>query len=191
MGIQQSKSSNVVNATTKAIATVATDIIQNTTLSEYASQIISVKNIDGDVHVEGNKFSQTATINMTALMTALAQTDVQQKIAENIAQASKSVTSGLSLNAWSSSDANNTLNAYMKSILLITTNISQSCGASMSNSQSIIIDRVKGNVYIQNNIFDQVLIFFQIVFRMLLQILRHYRIFLLKFLSQQWLKTQV
>lgn len=151
MGASVSK--NVSNAITKAIAKVSSQIIQNTQLSQDMSQIVSVRNVHGDVHISGNTFSQRATVNMHTLLDALTNEEAQQSIMQELAQEAKSVTSGLNVGQFSS--AQNTMDLLMEATINLLTTISQTCKAFNEQHQSIIVERVSGNVYIQNNVFQQ------------------------------------
>lgn len=146
-------SQNIINSITRAVSKVSTDIIQKTALSEDSSQIISVTNIDGDVHIEGNTFKQVAFVNMQALMTAITTTDAQQTLVQELTQEAKSVISGLNLAQFS--DAENIVNTLVEAEIQILTHISQECATGSRQTQQIVVDRVKQNVYIQNNVMEQ------------------------------------
>jgi hypothetical protein len=151
MGAAVSK--NVSNAVTRAVAKVSSNIIQKTQLSQDMAQIISVRNVHGDVHISGNTFTQRANVNMHALLDALSTESAQQSIMQELAQEAKSVTSGLNLGQFS--DAQNTMDLLMEATINLLTTISQTCKAFSTQHQSIIIKRVSGNVYIQDNVFQQ------------------------------------
>lgn len=146
-------SSNITNSITRIISKVSTSIIQNTQLTQDQEQIISVTDVDGDVHITGNTFTQIATINMQALMNALSSSEAQQSIIQELAQEAKSITSGLNIVQFS--DSENILNTLLEAEISIITEISQNCFTSANQYQQIIVERVKGNVFIQNNIFNQ------------------------------------
>jgi hypothetical protein len=146
-------SQNIINSITRAVSKVSTDIIQKTALSEDSSQIISVSNIDGDVHIEGNVFKQVATINMQALLSAITTTDAQQTLVQELTQEAKSVISGLNFAQFS--DAENIVNTLVEAEIQILTYIRQECATGSRQMQQIVVDRVKGNVYIQNNVMEQ------------------------------------
>lgn len=152
MGASVSK--NISSAVTKAIAKVSSDIIQKTQLSQDQSQIISVKNIHGDVHISGNQFKQKATINMKSLLDALSKEDSQQKILMELAQQAKSITSGL--NIFQYADAQNVMNTLLEATVNLLTTIRQTCNAFTNQYQQLEVSRIAGNVYITNNVFDQI-----------------------------------
>jgi len=152
MGASVSK--NVSDAVTRAVAKVSSNIIQNTQLSQDMAQVVSVRNVHGDVHISGNTFTQRATINMHALLDALSTEEAQQSVMQELAQEAKSVTSGLNVGQFS--DAQNTMNLLMEATINLLTTISQTCKAFSRQHQTIIVKRVSGNVYIQDNVFEQV-----------------------------------
>lgn len=151
MGASLSK--NVSDAVTRAVAKVSSNIIQKTKLSQDMSQVVSVRHVHGDVHISGNTFRQQANVNMHTLLEALSTEEAQQSIMQELAQEAKSITSGLNIGQFS--DAQNTLNLLMEATINLLTTISQTCKAFNSQHQEIIVDRVVGNVFIQNNVFDQ------------------------------------
>lgn len=151
MGASVSK--NVSNAVTRAIAKVSSNIIQKTKLSQDMAQVISVRDVHGDVHISGNTFTQRGNVNMHTLLDALSTEDAQQSIMQELAQEAKSVTSGLNIGQFS--DAQNTMNLLMQATINLLTTISQTCKAFNRQHQTIIVKRVSGNVYIQDNVFEQ------------------------------------
>lgn len=146
-------SQNVIDSVTKAISTISTSIIQSTQLSEDSTQLISVKDVDGDVTISGNRFTQTATINMQALMSSLQTAEAQQSLIQELTQDAKSIISGLNIGQFA--DSTNTLNTLVSAELSIITQIGQVCATGENQYQAIIVERVKHNVYIQNNILNQ------------------------------------
>lgn len=145
---------NILSLTTNVVSTISTKILLKTKLSTDSSQVISVKDIHGDVHITGNKFYQTATINMKALMKALSSESAQQELMTEITQAAKSLASGINLGQYT--DAENLMNLLVKSTISLISDMETSCSEYIHQDQEIIIERVKGNVYIQNNVFYQV-----------------------------------
>jgi hypothetical protein len=148
-----SLTTNITKAATEAVAKVSNNIIQNIKLSTDQTQIISVSDVDGDVIISGNTFTQQASINMKSLMNALVQEDIQQAMTMEIAQACKSIVSGLNL--FQIANAKNEIDLLLRASVELTNAISQSCAASLGENQVITVSRVKGNVYIQNNIMEQ------------------------------------
>lgn len=152
MGSASSK--NVSDITTKAISKIATDIITKTELTDNNSEIISVSNVTGDINIIGNTFTQTASLNMKSLMTAMTSQSAQQSLTQELSQTAKSLVKGINLLSFSNST--NEITDYLEAVIKIVTNIKLECGSTISNNQSIIVDRIKGDVLIKNNIFTQV-----------------------------------
>jgi hypothetical protein len=152
MGASVSK--NISNSVTKAIAKVSSEIIQKTELSQDQSQIISVRNVHGDIRVSGNRFSQKATVNMKSLLDALSKEESQQKILMELTQHAKSLTSGLNLGQYANSQ--NIMNTLIEATVNLLTTINQTCAAFTKQFQEINIKRVHGNVYVNDNVFDEI-----------------------------------
>lgn len=146
-------SKNITKAATEAIAKVSNNIVQQTKLTTDQTQIISVTDVDGDVHISGNTFTQKANINMKSLMNTLVQEDVQQALTAEIAQACKSIVSGLNL--FQFPNAQNEINIFLKASAELMNTISQSCASSVSENQVITVSRVKGQVFITNNVMSE------------------------------------
>jgi len=155
----QSSSKNIINAVTKSIATVTANIIQKTQLSTDQSQIISVMDVEGDVVITGNRFTQTAQLNMKALFDALNTEAAQQQIVTQLGQEAKSLISGLNILQFAK--AENVMSTLVDASINLISNISETCGVGGQQFQNITIERVKGDVLIQNNVFDQVSNIFQ------------------------------
>lgn len=147
-------SKNISKAVTESIANVSNSIIQNIRLTTDQTQIISVDNIEGDVVISGNTFTQKANINMKSLMNVLLQENVQQDLALQIAQACKSIVSGLNL--FQFPNAQNEIDTFLKASVDILNEVSQTCMSSISENQTITVTRVKGNVYIVNNVMSEI-----------------------------------
>lgn len=154
-----SVSSNVTKIITDAVVNVASNIAQNVTISTDQSQIIYISGLSGDVVIRGNKFIQRAYMNMNAMFDAINNEAAQQNIALEIAQAAKSITSGLNLAQFSA--AYNDLDLLIKTAINLTSSISQSCAVLAKQTQRITIINTIGTVRIENNLFDQVENIFQ------------------------------
>lgn len=148
------QSVNVAKSVTDIFAKVSSEMIQQTELSTNNSQIISISNTGGDVTISGNTFTQTAYINMSALMDALANQSAVDKITAEMEQLAKSIVSGF--NFFTFSDAKNTSDLLVKDTVNMLTQIKQSCAVSNNNIQAITVSGTRGSVMIQNNIFGQV-----------------------------------
>lgn len=154
-----SVSKNITKAATEAVAKVSNNIIMTTKLTTDQTQVISVTDVDGDVHISGNTFTQKANINIKSLMNTLVQEDIQQALTMEIAQAAKSIVSGLNL--FQFPNAQNEINLFLKASAELMNTISLSCAASVSENQVITVSRVKGTVYIENNVMSQMADIFQ------------------------------
>jgi len=146
-------SKNITKAATEAVAKVSNNIISSTKLTTDQTQIISVTDVDGDVVISGNTFTQKANINIKSLLNALVQEDIQQDLTMKIAQAAKSIVSGL--NIFQFPNAQNEINLFLKASSELVTTITQSCASSVSENQVITVSRVKGQVYITNNVMSE------------------------------------
>lgn len=149
-----SVSKNVSSIVTNAISKISSDIVQNSRVSTDSTQVISVSDITGNVSIDGNVSSQTATLNMNALFEALSSSENQQKILFEVAQQSKSLTKDLNLVQYA--DSNNTISTMVNATASILSTISQTCKIFSTQTQEINIERVVGNVNITNNIQDQI-----------------------------------
>lgn len=154
-----SVSKNITKAATEAVARVSNNIVTTTKLTTDQTQVISVTDVDGDVHISGNTFTQKANINIKSLMNTLVQEDIQQALTMEIAQACKSIVSGL--NIFQFPNAQNEINLFLKASAELMNTISLSCAASVSENQVITVSRVKGSVYIEGNIMSQMADIFQ------------------------------
>jgi len=152
-------SKNITNAATQAIAKVSNDIISSTKLSTDQTQIISVTDSEGDVHISGNTMTQKARINIKSLLHALIQESVQQDLTMQIAQTCKSIVSGL--NIFQFPNAQNDINLFLKASTELMNTIGQTCATSLSENQVITVTRNKGDVYINNNTMSQIADIFQ------------------------------
>jgi hypothetical protein len=147
-------SKNITKAITESIANVSNSIIQSIQLTTDQTQIISVTDVEGDVVISGNTFTQKASINMKSLMNVLLQENVQQDLALQLAQACKSIVSGLNL--FQFPNAQNEINTFLKASIELLNTINQTCMSSISENQTITVTRVKGNVYIVNNVMTEI-----------------------------------
>jgi len=149
-----SVSTNVSKVVVRALAKASSEIIQNTAISQNSSQIISVRNVEGDVIISGNRLIQRANLNMTALLDALSSEISQQNLATELAQEAKSLTSGLNIGQFSV--ASNTMDALVEASIDLMSKIGQTCSALSTQSQTIIVESARGSVRIENNVFEQV-----------------------------------
>lgn len=152
MGASVSK--NATKIVLNAVAKISSEIIQTSIVTSDNSQIISISDTKGDVIISGNTFIQMATINTKALFEALAQNDAQQKLAVELAQSAKSLTSGLNIGQFSS--AENDIDTFVSTSIDIISKIGQTCNASSNQYQKIQVQTTQGDVKIVNNVFSQI-----------------------------------
>jgi hypothetical protein len=146
-------SKNISKTITQSIAKVSSDVISQTQLTSNQSQFITISDTDGDVVISGDNFTQKATINIQSLLDTLSKENVRQNLTYEIAQACKSVVSGLNLLQFP--NAENEMNAFFKASAELINDVSQTCQASVSQSQSITVTRTKGSVFVVNDLTSQ------------------------------------
>lgn len=137
-----------------AISKVASEIVQNSTISESSSQIISVTNVRGDVIISGNIMTQKVNINMTSLLDAMSTEEAQQNLATEIAQQAKALTSGLNIGQLSI--ASNLLDTLIQASIELVSKIGETCSTTANQFQQIYVKNVIGSVKIENNVQEQV-----------------------------------
>lgn len=147
-------SKNITRAVTQTIANVSNTLISTTKLSADQTQIISVTEVGGDVVISENALTQKVNLNIKALLHALMKENVQQNLTLQIAQACKSIVSGL--NIFQFPNAQNEIDLFLKASIELVNTVNQSCLASFSQNQTIVISKVKHNVYINKNTMSQI-----------------------------------
>ena len=147
MGSTQTK--NITNLTSKALAESTNNFLQDMQTNNEITQGIYVSDVEGDVVISGNKQDARVSINMNALQSAMSSQEAQQDLASTVAQSAKSLTQDLSL--FNFSDSENRVSQYVESTIKLASNVSQSCSASGSVTQEIVVNNVKGNVEITDN----------------------------------------
>lgn len=152
MGASVSK--NATKIVLNAVAKVSSEIIQTAGLSVDQNELVYVRDVKGDVKIEGNVFSQRASLNMNALFEALSTNESQQKLAVELSQSAKALTSGLNIGQYAS--AENDVDTMVSAAVDIISKIQESCTATTTQKQSIIVEHVRGDVTIRNNLFSQV-----------------------------------
>jgi hypothetical protein len=149
-----SYSKNAQTILTNALSKISSEIVQKSTISQSSSQIISATNIKGDVVIKGNKMTQRVNLNMTALLDALSTAEAQQKLATELSQEAKSLTSGLNIGQLAISE--NVMNTFINSSIDIMTKIGQTCSSFSNLQQTITVENVVGSVTIENNVQEQI-----------------------------------
>lgn len=146
-------SSNVTNNTVSAITNQSISILNDSTIGGKQSIIIDLRNIKGDVNIDGNNFDQTAKINLSALQTSLATQASQTSIITSLTQSAKSLVSGL--NIGQVSVAMNQVNNLISATTNESISTNMKCMIASQQSITIKIDVVGGSVNIRNNSFSQ------------------------------------
>ncbi|MBL4898197.1 MAG: hypothetical protein JKX76_00990 [Colwellia sp.] len=142
-----STSNNISTETISAITNVSTSIINDTSADTLQQQAIIVNCVSSDetpcdVIISGITQSATATIDMTAIMTSMNSSSVQQDLISELTQVATSVTSGINFAQYS--DANNEMYEYLSAAIDITTNVSQECSSSIDQEQTINVNIIDG-----------------------------------------------
>jgi len=146
-------SNNVTNNTVSAVSNVASSIVSNSSNTLTQQQIIRVDNTGGNVTIKGGKQSQTAELDMSALMSAFTSQTASQSIVNELTQSAKSLVSGL--NIAQASIAVNQVRNYLSASMNLVSNISQSCRASVGQTQQIIVTNTTGNADVLNKTQEQ------------------------------------
>lgn len=145
---------NISQATTEAVAKVASNILMSQNVLNNQTQMIKIIGGKGDVNIHGVNFNQKAAVNISALLDAMVTQEAQQQLATELAQKAKSVVSGVNL--FQFTNASNEIDTFMKASIDISTNIAQTCSLVSSQSQGIDIEYQEGNINISNINMDQV-----------------------------------
>lgn len=147
-------STNVAKIITDVHANVATAILQKQDVTLNNSQIIRIVGTTGDVNITNNTFRIKATVDMTALQTAMSDTSASSAIKNQLEQAAKTLTTGISLLQFT--DARNTIDLFVKTGVELATTVAQTCSVAQNNIQEIeLINTVGGNVTVAGNVFEQ------------------------------------
>jgi hypothetical protein len=141
-------SKNVVNFVSDIITTTTNEVLLKQEVNNNQSLIIRIHDTEGDVNIHDNVFEQRATVSIKALQTTLLNTEINQKIDQQIAQAAKSVISGINLLQFS--NAENTIDNLIKACIEIKNTTLQTCLSSTNQNINIIVEYTKGNVNISN-----------------------------------------
>ncbi len=157
MGAAVSK--NVTKQTINAIVSVTSQEILKVNNGTNINQLIEVSNTGGNVTIEGNVLNAVATLNMSALATALNDTDAKQNLQDALSQSSKALVKDINL--LNVSDAENLVDSLITESTSIANNLTTTCESLFSSNQSIIVDTTAGNVSINNNILQSLTNVFQ------------------------------
>lgn len=149
-----SYSKNAQTILTNVVSKISSEIVQKSTISQSSSQIISVTNVTGDVVIKGNRMTQKVNLNMTALLDALSTAEAQQKLATELSQEAKSLTSGLNIGQLAITE--NLMNTFINASVDVMTKIGQTCSSFSNLQQTISVENIVGSVTIENNVQEQI-----------------------------------
>lgn len=144
-----SQSSNVATIISNIVSNASSNILSNQSTQSGQSQVISVEGGSGGVVIQGNEQIQDIQINMEGLSKAMSTQVVQQQIVQDISQSASALTSGINL--FQSSDASNTLNAFMDVALNVSSNLGSVCSSQNNQNQVIQATTKDGFVKIDGN----------------------------------------
>lgn len=147
-------STNVTKLVTDTVTEIVGKIVNESIATSSNSIYISATDVDGDVIIDNNVFSQKATLSFNAFFQAMNSAEVQEKIQAQVSQAAKSLLSGLNLGQIAITK-NQTDHAYT-SVTRISQQVDNKCIGSSSNAEKIVINKVGGNFKLTNNQFLQV-----------------------------------
>lgn len=152
MGGTESKS------TVEILNSISIDVVQQAisrcVQSATQQQLISARNVAGDVTIEGTSMKQGSTVNMSCAMSASMQSDIQQKVANAIAQYAE--TEGVALlSALGSTRSEAATNiASIFSTRVEQTTLQENVQQTL-NSQTIEATDIGGKLVIRNTTMEQ------------------------------------
>lgn len=146
------KSRNLINLTMSVLTDISTNMMQKIDLRNEQSQLLSFRENRGDIILDGTTQRLNGTIYMSGLMKALSTTEAKTTIAAQLDQTAKSLVSGINLGQFS--DAENKIEAYIKAVLNLTTNITQDCAGYSNQTQQISFYQNYGRIIVTNTLQD-------------------------------------
>jgi hypothetical protein len=151
MGAANSVNSSKV--VTDAVVNVSNNIIASSILSQTNTQILSLSDVVGNVTITGNVFTQTATVDIHQLLTALVSQETQQTLQLEIEQSAKALISDLNIGQLA--NAQNLMNVMLTAATNIVSTVASNCAASIQQNQEIQVQHIGGNVLVDNNRISQ------------------------------------
>jgi hypothetical protein len=139
-------STNIAKTSADVITKVTNNVVENLITNLTSQEIIQIENVTGNVDIENINQTASATVNMTALYDALANTDVKENLSLEMAQAAKALVKDI--NFGNISDATNDVEAVISSTIDIASNLQQLCNANINETQTIQVNKVNGNVVV-------------------------------------------
>lgn len=141
-------STNIAKTTATVISRVTNSVVQDQAAKVDQEQSIIVKNVTGDVVIDNVVQKISATLDMRALFSSIAATDVKQSLAFELAQAAKAFVKDI--NFGNVSVATNDVENVITETIDIATNLNQHCASTIDTKQNILIDTVTGDVQLEN-----------------------------------------
>ena len=135
-----SSSTNVQNLAQSAIVKTMTEIIQDASSIGSQTNIVKIGgtwNCKGPITIDINQMNQ-AHVDMSATIDAFVSQEAQQKLAANLQQKAKAITSGINLAQFSS--ASNEVNLFSKAAVELSTKIASTCKNSLSQTNSATVN---------------------------------------------------
>lgn len=147
------ESRNTLGVTANAFVNQLNETVQNVDASALNSIAFNISNVDGDVNYQGNTIKQEAKVSVRALQNSIMCNSAVQGLSQKLMQAAESLTSGLPLG--SSTEASNSISASVNMAMNLRNHVGQTCVARATNEFVFNADKVRGNVNITGNTFDQ------------------------------------
>lgn len=144
-----SLSSNVSKIVVDSIAKVTAESVNGSAVGSSQTSVISVTGVEGDVNIAGNNTKQRVKVNVKALFDNLNTATVQQKLASELGQRAKALTSGF--NAAQMAGVSNFIAELISETLSVTSNLTNTCGVKADQSAKIVVSKAGGNVNITAN----------------------------------------
>lgn len=148
-------STNVAKTNVDVISNVLSSVVSNNISNSTNSQIISVTDVVGNVDIEGNSLSSTVEVKNSALLSSLQDTTIQDKLTFELGEAAKAMLKDIAIGEVST--ATNIASSTLSETINITTNLTNTCQSSVTESQSIVVNKVNGNVVVNNNHLTELL----------------------------------
>lgn len=144
-----SLSSNVSKIVVDSIAKVTAESLNNNAITTSQTAIISATGVEGDVNISGNTTKQRVNVNVKALFDNLNSASIQQKLAAELGQRAKALTSGF--NTGQMAGVTNFIAALISETLSVTSNLTNTCGVKTDQVAKIVVTKAGGNVAITDN----------------------------------------
>lgn len=148
------RSSSTAKAVSEVVATVTQSTVSRCTTIATQNQLIALGNVAGDVTISGVSMKQGTSINSSCLLSSNTQSELSQKISDQITQVAASKgTDILGLFGNISSSTNTQLTSHVAAAINMQSVLETTAAA--SNSQSITTGNVGGNLVLKDVTMDQ------------------------------------